>query len=140
MSFIKPGNVECWQTCQGHRRWQWGGVGSESISEESKESQRMSIPLGRQDMPAKDESGLAARKTGKRGRWSELPMLGYLALNLICPQGRGATRSCSPGPSFKDIQLSDWAMDWFWIEKPRKISTCIRCRWSGAARAGYLCF
>lgn len=33
------------------------GVGREDISEESKESQRMSIPLGRQDMPAGDESG-----------------------------------------------------------------------------------
>lgn len=76
MRFIKPGNVECWQTCQGHRLWQRGGVGREYISEESKESQRTSIPLGRQDVTAKDEAGLVSARTGKRGKWPELPRLG----------------------------------------------------------------
>lgn len=69
MRFIKPGNVECWQTCQGHHRWLWGGVGAKNLKERA-------FPLGRQDMTAKDEAGLASTRTGKRGKWPELPRLG----------------------------------------------------------------
>lgn len=55
-----------------------------SIFQESKESQRTSIPPGRPDMTAKDESGLASSRTGRRGKWPQLPRLGlWLSIQYV---------------------------------------------------------
>lgn len=34
-------------------------------------------------------------------------------------------------PFIKTWQHSNWALDWVWVKRTRKASTCARCRWSG---------
>lgn len=46
MRFIKPHDVECWQTHQGHCVWQRGGEGN-ALQSRSKEFQRKSVLLER---------------------------------------------------------------------------------------------
>jgi hypothetical protein len=128
MRFIKPGNVECWQTCQGHRQWQWGG-GRKRVYFRGEQR----IPKSKHP-PWVDKTCLQGTSLGGHREESGLSFPAGIPHSVqYTPEIEPAGEAAALAPFIKTWQHSNWALDWVWVKRTRKASTCARCRWSGAA-------
>ena len=143
MRFIKPRDVECWQTCQGHCVWQRGGEGN-ALQSRSKEFQRKSVLLERRGMTAKKgtwawnlgrggelETGGQSRVLMARPPCSQLST-SHLPLRLRRPEKRQPLvpelniilGTCSL-LALDSLRRAHWAVPRVWEERPRKVCSSL---------------